>query len=183
MRAVSSLAAFSALVLVGTAAAASPSPQKVYQGLLTTRIPASELPAGFSSPRTVKNAPGPTPKRHHVVGEVEIDLNGGQSAIVFVVFPTKADALAAYSDGVRELKKTKGVVSVTSPAPGVPKPSVRVDAAANGLGITQVTLVAGNVEIATETALHGGKHGDRVGSLALAKAALRHLAAVERRAA
>jgi hypothetical protein len=180
MRPVCSLFALSALMLAG--AAANPSPQKVYQALLTTRISASELPAGFSSPRTVKNTPGPTPKRHHVVGEVEIDLNGGQSAIVYVVFPTKADALTAYDDGVRELKTTKGVVAVRSPAPGLPKPSVSVDASASGLGITQVTLVSGNVEIATETARHGGKHGDRAGTVTLAKAALRHLAAVERRA-
>ncbi len=181
MRAVCSLFALPALVLAGAAAAANPSSQKVYQALLTTRISTSELPAGFTSPRTVKNTPGPTPRRHHVVGEVEIDLNGGQSAIVYVVFPTKADALAAYDDGVRELKTTKGVVSFRSPAPGLPKPSVTVDASASGLGITQVTLVSGNVEIATETARHGGKHGDRAGTVVLAKAALRHLVAVERR--
>jgi hypothetical protein len=181
MRAVSSLVAIAALALAGTAAAASQSPQKVYQALLTTGISASELPAGFTSPRIVKNAPGPNPKRHHVVGEVEIDLNGGQSAIVYVVFPTRADALAAYTDGFRELKTTKGIVAVRSPAPGLPKPSVSVDASASGLGITQVTLVSGNVEIATETARHGGNHGDRAGTVALAKAALRHLAAIERR--
>ncbi len=181
MRAVCSLVALSALVLAGAAAAASPSPQKLYRALLSARVSASELPAGFSSPRTVNNTPGPNPRRHHVVGEVEIDLNGGQSAIVYVVFPTKTDALAAYSDGVRELKTTKGIVSVRSPAPGLQKPSVSVDASAQGLGITQVTLVSENVEIATETARHGGNHGDRAGAVALAKAALRHLAAVERR--
>jgi hypothetical protein len=180
MRAVSSLVATAALVLAGTAVAATPSPQKVYRALLSTRIAASELPAGFTSPRIMNNTPGPNPKRHHVVGEVEIDLNGGQSAIVYVVFPTKADALAAYNDGVRDLKTTQGVVSFRSPAPGLPKPSVTVDASASGLGLTQVTLASGNVEIATETARHGGKHGDRAGSLALAKAALRHLAVVER---
>jgi hypothetical protein len=183
MRAVSSFVALSALALAGTAAAASPSPEKVYRALLTARVLAPELPVGFKSPRIAKNAPGPIPKRHHVVGEVEIDLNGGQSAIVYVVFPTKADALAAYNDGVRELKTTQGVVAVRSPVPGLPKPSVSVDASAQGLGITQVTLVSGNIEIATETARHGGKHGDRAGALALAKAALRHLASVERRAA
>ena len=182
MRAACSFAALAALALAGTASGAGPSPQKLYRALLSARISASELPAGFSSPRTMNNAPGPNPKRHHVVGEVEIDLNGGQSAIVYVVFPTKADALAAYADGLRELKTTKGVTAVRSPVPGVPSPSVAVDASAQGLGITQVTLVSGNVEIATETARHGGKHGDRAGTVALAKAALRHLASIARRA-
>jgi hypothetical protein len=182
MRAASSLAAVVALALAGTAVAGNPSPQKLYQALLSTRMAVSELPAGFASPRSVKNSPGPNPRRHHVVGEVEIDLNGGQSAIVYVVFPTRADALGAYNDGIRELKTTKGVVSVRSPAPGLSKPSLTVDASVSGLGITQVTLVSGNVEIAAETAVHGGNHGDRVGTVRLAKAALRHLAAVERRA-
>ena len=181
MRAASSLAAIAALVLAGTAAAVNPSPQKVYRALLASRISASELPRGFARPRTAKNSPGPTPRRHHVVGEVEIDLNGGQSAIVYVVFPTRADALGAYNDGLRELKKTSGVVSVRSPVPGLAKPSVAVDASASGLGITQITLVSGNVEIAAETAMHGGEHGDRAGTVALAKAAIRHLALVGRR--
>ncbi len=181
MRAASSLVALAALVLAGTAAAASPSPQKVYRALLASRISPSELPRGFARPRTVKNVPGPNPRRHHVVGEVEIDLNGGQSAIVYVVFPTQADATAAYDDGLRELKTTKGVVSIRSPAPGLAKPSVAVDASAGGIGITQITLVSGNVEIAAETARHGGNHGDRAGTVALAKAALRHLALVARR--
>jgi hypothetical protein len=182
MRAGSELAALLvALALAGTAAAANPSPQRLYQALLSARISASELPAGFARPRTVKNSPGPNPRRHHVVGEVEIDLNGGQSAIVYVVFPTRADALAAYSDGVHDLKTTKGVVAVRSPVPGLAKPSVLADASASGIGITQVTLVSGSVEIATETAAHGGKHGDEAGTVRLAKAALRHLVTVGRR--
>jgi hypothetical protein len=181
MRAASRLVAAVAALALGAAAvaaAAGPSPQKLYRALLTARFSA---PAGFSVTRTVEKTPGPNPRRHHVAGEVEIDLNGGQGAIVYVVFPTGADALAAYGDGLRGLKTIKGVVSVRSSVPGLPRPSLLVDASANGLGVTQVTFVSGTVEIATETAVRGGTHGDEAGTVRLAQAALRHLAAVERR--
>jgi hypothetical protein len=129
------------MALVGVAAALSatervPSPQALYRALLTDRLSQSELPAGFSSPRTKAKRPEPggNPQRHHVVGEVEIDLNGGRARIVYAIFPTRADALANHAAGVQGLKSIKGITKVQSPVPGFPKPSLILDASLKSPG-------------------------------------------------
>jgi len=159
-----------------------PSPQALYKALLAAQLPQSELPAGFSSAEAKPKQTAGNPKRHHAVGEVEIDFNGG-AGIVYVIFPTRADALANHGDGVRALKTQKGVTKVQSPVPGLPNPSVILNASLNGLGVTQVSFVADSVEINAQTLRPNAKSGDVKKTLSLARFAIQHLKTVEQHAA
>jgi hypothetical protein len=79
-------------------------PTALYQALLTTPIAGSSLPSGFAPPvGAQKVAASPESKAHHVVGAIKVFLNGGADRGVayfagayYVVFRTRADALAAY---------------------------------------------------------------------------------------
>jgi hypothetical protein len=115
-----------------------------------------------------------------VVGDVEISLNGDRARIVYVIFPAQADALGNHADGVRQLKTEKGIVKVQSPVPGLPKPSVLVNASVNGLGVTQVSFVFGDAEIAVQTLRPNARSGYVKSTLSLAGFALDHLRAVAR---
>ena len=170
------------LSLVGIpAAAAAPTPKALYTALLTSPIPRSQLPAGLQSPRVKSKsiAAGSNPSRHHVVGEVEVNLNSGQAKIVLVVFPTRGDALGNHADGVKGLTAVTGI-RVQLSAPGLPGPSLIINGSENGLGVTQVSFVAGNVGMNAQATRLNSKSGDIQGTLSLARFALRHLRAVQR---
>jgi hypothetical protein len=164
-------------------ATAALSPKALYKALLTAHLPESELPPGFSSPRTKAKPPGPNTRRYHVVGEVEIDLNSGRARIVYVIFPTRADAVGKYTAGLRGLRTTQGVTKVHSPAPGFRQPSVIITGSANGVGVTQVSFLAKSVEINAQTLRPNAESGDVKKTLTLAHFALQHLKTVERRTA
>jgi hypothetical protein len=170
-------------LLVGSAAlalAASVTPQALLHGLLTQPVRKSELPAGVTKTEVSKRQPGTTSRHHHVAGEVEIVLGGPHGGrVVYVVFPTHADALANHAEGVRELKSVGGVRKVKKQLPGLPKPNLLVDASVNLIGITQVSLVTGNLEIAAQSVVPNAPSGSERDAIALAKFALRHLHAVE----
>jgi len=154
-----------------SAVAAVPTPKALYKALL-------ESPVAGAKPRAVQ--PGPNSTRHHVVGEAEIDYAGGSKRIVYVVFPTHADAVGNHADGVRQLKAIHGISKIEKPVPGLPKPSVLVDASEGRLGVTQVTFVAGNVEIAAQSIKANAKDGDEKVAKSVAQLALRHLRSVEK---
>jgi len=170
------------LVAGAAVLAVSVAPQALVHALLTQPVRRSELPAGVTKVDVRTRQPGSTSKRHHVVGEVELDLagaNGGR--VVYVVFPTRADALGNYDDGLRALKTLGGVEKVRKTLTGLPQPSILVDASVNAVGITQVTYVTGNVEIAAQSLKIKAPNGGEKTALALASFALRHLHAVEAR--
>jgi len=124
-------------------------------------------------------AAGSNPRRHHVVGAVEVNLNSGHARIVYVIFPTRADALGNQTDGVKGLKAVKGI-KVQLSAPGFPKPSLIINGSENGMGVTQVSFVAGNVGVNAQTTRPNSNSGDIHGTLGLARFALRHLRAFQR---
>jgi hypothetical protein len=155
-----------------TAVAAVPSPKGLYMTLL-------ESPVAGAKPTAVR--PGANSKRHHVVGEVEIDFAGGSKRIVYVVFPTHADAVGNHADGVRALKTIHGISKIEKSVRGLPKPSVLVDARDGGLGVTQVTFVVDNVEIATQSIRRGAKTGDEKAAKNVAQLALQHLRSIQKR--
>jgi hypothetical protein len=167
--------------LVAALALTSLTPGALVRALLTQPVRHSELPAGVSKVDVRKRQPGSTSKHHHVVGEVELDLtgkNGGR--IVYVVFPTHADALANYADGLKALKTVGGVEKVRKTLPNLPQPSILVDASVNAVGITQVTYATGNVEVAAQSLKIKAPNGGEQAALGLARFALRHLHAVEK---
>jgi len=168
--------------LLAALALSSIAPQALVHALLTVPTHRSDLPAGVTKVEARTRQPGAASKRHHVVGEVELDLtgkNGGR--IVYVVFPAHADALGNYADGLRALKTVGGVEKVRKTLSGLPQPSVLVDASVNAVGITQVTYVTENVEIAAQSLEIKAPNGGEQKALALARFALRHLHAVETR--
>ena len=161
-------------LLVTTAVAVltgSPSPKALYQALL-------ESPVSGARPVVVQR--GFNSKRHHVVGEVEIDFGGGRTRILYGVFPTRADAVADLADGVAGLKNVHGVSKVEKSVPGFPKPSLLVDATQNGLGVTQLTFVSGNVVSVAQLLKPKAKNGGEKVATSVAQLALRHLRSVEK---
>lgn len=108
----------SAPALGGTATA--PSPTRVYQRLLTTSIPDSALPSGFYSSSVGIYKPSSQAQKHHAVGGVEIDLNGGDAALIYLVFATRADAVADWNDAnLRSHAKSTLVPPAGFPGPGL----------------------------------------------------------------
>jgi hypothetical protein len=173
----------SGTVLAGVASvppvtARTASPQTLYKALLATPLTKSQLPAGFHSAKVKAKANGPTPSRHHAVGEVEVILDSGQARVVYVIFPTRANALGNHADGVKALKTMKGL-KVQLSAPGVPTPSLIINSSENGLEVTQVSFVAGNVEINAQTFSSSATGGDVESTLRLALFALRHINALK----
>jgi hypothetical protein len=159
---------FVAVPTVATAAQVT-SPRALYKALLAGAIPRSQLPAGFHSSTTNAIQIGALQKRHHAVGEVSIDLSDDDqnASIVYVVFPTRADALGNFADGLKDIRTQKGV-TIGGAARGLPKPSVVVRISGLGQRVTQVSFVVGNVGVnafsvrglpeATSLALLGLKH-------------------------
>jgi hypothetical protein len=98
-----------AVIMTGTVFVASGSgghatPSALYQALITAAIPASSLPPGFSPPvGAQRSAASPSSKAHHVVGVVQVFLNGGAyrgvpyaAGAYYEVFRSRQDALADY---------------------------------------------------------------------------------------
>jgi hypothetical protein len=161
-----------ALAASAPGAAARPSPDKLYDALLAAKgngvLPTATQPGGQS-------------RRHHAVGEMLISYKSSLSRIAYVVFPTHADALANFADGIAALKKIRLIRKVERRLPGLPRPSVRVDASAGGVGVTQITFVAGNVEVAGQSVRRKATSGNVKLANRLAQVALNHLRSVEQR--
>lgn len=155
------------------AASAAPSPKALYNALLVQAVKGA-------TPTPTR--PGSQAKRHHVVGELLINFSGGRSRIAYVVFPTHADALGNYEDGIRALKFIHSVRKIKTLIPGLPKPSVLVNASQSGIGVTQITFVSGNVELVSQTVRLNAQGGNEKLAKTLAVLALTHLRKVEKTA-
>src|SRR5579859_1594362 len=162
-----------ALATAVAASAGSPSPKALYNALLVSPV---------SGVTPTPTRAGSNSRRHHVVGEMLINFDGGHSRIAYVVFPTHADALANYADGIQALKKIRSVRKVEKSVVGLPRPSVLVDATQSGIGVTQVSFVFDNVEMAAQSIRINAKSGNEKLARSLAALALRHLRSVEKTA-
>ena len=162
-----------AALVAAVAASAAPSPKALYNALLV-----STVKGVMSTPAR----PGSQAKRHHVVGEMLFNFLDGHSRIAYVVFPTHADALGNYADGLRALKSIPAVKKIVKPVPGLPKPSILVDASQTGVGVTQVSLVVDNVEIAAQSLRLQAKSGNEKLAKSLALLAIKHLKSIEKTA-
>ncbi len=149
-------------------------PAVLYQSLLQTPVAASSLPAGYRSPRVGAATPSARAKLHHVLGEVDVlaSKNGSVGArVTYIVFPTHADALADWTDGLRHSPKTHLL-----PPSSVPQPAVMFNAPATAkvaYGATVLGHLTGNLIVEVETtSLSNAAHGDEQGAIALARFAL-----------
>jgi hypothetical protein len=156
-------------------------PQRVLGALPAAKVGASALPHGYRSPQVAAYTVTAAAKAHHAVGGAQIVADGGNEAIIYIVFRTKADAKADFAHANLAGK-------ATSSAPGsVPKPSIVVNTSATGtlggknvtIGITDVAFVQGNVLVqAATTSTSSKEHGDVAGAFALAQFASKHLKSV-----
>jgi hypothetical protein len=162
------------------------SPKALYEALSKVPKGKAVLPNGYQSPTIGRVPLTPNAKRHHAVGAVGIDLAkpGTLGAgILFIVFPTRADALADWNEGVRRLPKTR-----LRPPSFFPKPSVMVNASvtlgnapSRPIGTTRLAFVVENIIIEVDTSSTSSTtHGDVLGAIALAQFAGRHLNSVTR---
>jgi hypothetical protein len=170
------------LVLAGAAFAVPAAhsalpPAALLQSLLNTPVTASSLPAGYGSPSVITGTPSARAKSHHVLGEVDVLATKAGTAgarVLYIVFPTHADALADWNDGLRHSPKTRLL-----PPTSVPQPAVMFNLPATATmkyGATIVGHLTGNLIIEVETSSTASIiHGDVSGASALAKFGLAHL--------
>jgi len=173
--------AVAALVAPTAQSRTARTPQQLLQALLTEKVAPSALPHGYRSPQVTPYAVTATAKSHHAVGGAEILADGGNEAIIYIVFRTRADAKGDFSHANLAGRST-------SAAPkALPKPSIVVNTSATGtvkgklvtIGITDVAFVQGNVIVqAATTSTSSTKHGDVAGAVALARFASKHLRSV-----
>jgi hypothetical protein len=156
-------------------------PQQVLHALLTARVGAKALPHGYRSPHVTPYTVTATAKGHRAVGGAEILADGGNEAVIYIVFATPADAKADFAHA-----NLAGKATAAGPKT-IPKPSIVVNTSAAGtvngkhvvIGITDVAFVQGNVLVqAATTSPSSRKHGDVAGAVALARFASQHLRSV-----
>jgi hypothetical protein len=163
------------------------SPKALYQALLKIPKTPTALPAGYQSPALGPSPPSPVAKSHHVVGEVAIGLSkkGTDGArILYIIFPTRADALADWNHGTSALPRPR-----LPPPSSVPKPAAMFNAAAHprnaagktlSVGTTTLAYVTGTIIVEIDTSsLATLKHGDPAAMPLLAQFAVAHLKSVE----
>lgn len=184
--AVTALVALAATCMFATTASASLSPQRLYTKLVTTAYPDSQLPKGFFSAKVSMGSPSDNAKKYHVVGEVEVAVDGPDpdDGVIYEVFPNAADAR-----GLLAHPKLDGHVKLVGKVPGYSR-SVWMTGSITGKnalgktitnGVTLLAVAKGNVlvEAFTDSA-DNENSGNTPAALALLKSALRHLAKVNK---
>jgi hypothetical protein len=178
-------------VVAGTAVAAVAassafaSPSGLYTALLTTSYRDSELSSDFSAAKVSLLKPTNHAKSHHVVGEVEVDLNGPDpgDAILYAVFPSAHDARADLA------QKPVNGGHLVGKVPGYKIPSALYAGTVSGKnafgqsvknGVTAAGVVKGSVLVAALTSSADNPDSGNVpAALALLRSGLRHLSRVE----
>jgi hypothetical protein len=162
------------------------SPKALYKALLKVPKGTTALPNGYQSPTLGPITPSAVAKSHHVIGEVAIDVTKKGSAgasILYIVFPTHADALADWNAGSRRIPKTR-----LAPPSFVPKPTAMFNAPvtaknaagkAVSFGTTTLVYVTGNIIVEVVTSSTAStKQGDILGTIGLAQFGSNPLASV-----
>ena len=160
------------------------SPRVLLNRLLTTAIKSRELPSGYYSAKVGVTTPSAQAKKHHVVGDVEIDFDSGDASVIYVVLPTRKDALGDWYDS-DIFKKAKSRLPAP---PNLPKPSGIFNTSVSGKnafgkkvtnGVTIVGFVSQNVIVSAVTiSTDNTESGDVPSAITLARFALRHLSAL-----
>jgi hypothetical protein len=180
------LLAFGAGAAFGARDSASPS--ALYRALLTTPINASQLPSGFFSASPGIGEPSSNSKSHHIVGEVDVDVDSGDAAIIYEVFPSRASAVADWNASKPSFKK---VAKSTMAAPSTfPWPAIILNGSITGKnafgktvtnGITTLAFTSHNVIVEAATiSTSNTQSGDIPGAIQLGHFALKHLNALRK---
>jgi hypothetical protein len=157
--------------------------QQLYRQLLRTPVVESELPAGFTQPRTGSLDPGTGPKSFGAVGAVAVDVHGPDSGngIAYTVYPSAADARRGFDHRVPSASAAFHTTDTPTDF-GYPAQCFNLTGTTNGqqYGATNCIVLVGNVEVAGTSAIAGsGDQGDVDVAAALARAGIGHLLLVQ----
>jgi hypothetical protein len=112
---------------------------RIYSALLKPPK-SSTLPSGLEGAVTTSSKLSPGSRKHHAVGAV-VTTNGG-GLVGFLVFPTRADALA----DLKAFPPNSGPIKLAGKAPAdFPKPSYLLSARGNGYTVRYVVFVQDNI--------------------------------------
>jgi hypothetical protein len=165
-----------ALVAGSTAADTAKSPSALYSALLKAKVKA--LPHGYKKPVVTKYTVTPGAKAHHAVGGVAIVGDGGNEAVIYIIFATAADARLDWNH-----RNTKNIRVSAAPS-SLPKPSLVANTSSpetigtktQTIGLTDTTCLVGNVIVQGVTSsTTNSRQGDPAGSAALTLFAVKHL--------
>lgn len=185
--------AAAAVLALSIAATASASPKGLYQNLLTSPFPDSALPSGFSSAKIGVSALDATDRKFHVVGAVQVEINGPDVgyAIVYGVHDNPRNALAGFRNGSRKCGTHVDGCTIVGKIPGYKIPSVIATGSLHGKnafgkdvtnGVTIMAVSAGSVNVqAISLSADNEASGDFVAARKLLAAGLAHLRLVESR--
>lgn len=177
-----------ATLTITAAATGARSPHSLYTKLLTTAYPDSQLPNGMFSAKVSLSQPSANGRRYHVVGEVQVAVDGPDpdDGITYMVFPNAADAHADFTHPSVTDAHERPVGNV----PGYRIPSRWYVGSVTGKnafgktitnGITALFVQKGNVLVGAVTdSADNTDSGNTPAALQLLKSALKHLAAVSR---
>ena len=171
------------LVVVGAAAAIPTA--NLYAALLTTTYPKAQLPGGFTSAKVSRLTPNKQGHRDHVVGEVQVAVDGPDATdgIFFVVYPSasaaKGDLARANVSGTLHLAASQVPTYPTLPGRvyngRIAGPTVMGGKVTDGF--TLVIVAERNVLVEAFTAsADRTDSGNEPAALLLLKSALHHLA-------
>lgn len=171
-----------AVVPGASGAAGARSPEALLSALVKAPVGKTALPHGYRSPVVSTYQVSATAKKNHAIGGVQIVADGGNEAVIYLVFATAADAK-------RDWAKANFAGNHTTPTPkSMPQPSLIIEATTTGtskgktikVGLTDVGCLQGNVIVQGITSsIKNTRQGDTPGALALELYALKHLKSVQ----
>ena len=178
------------VVLVGslaTTASAAPSPPTLYRRLLVQPFPVAQLPSSLRSPARLSRLDTAALARFEgALGGVRVTLSKGPSTIDYVIFPTHAEALAAWLARVEDHEsgdQQSWAASDTTPV--LPTPSrlyLGLEFFGGGQRLTTLAFFVDGPALieATTTVTAAAVHYNKANTVTLARVAHAHLLEVER---
>lgn len=183
MKLAAGLVVLACAVVVASQAAQASSPQALYRDLLTKQF--TGLPSGYYSAKVGSDSLSDKDKRHHAVGAVLVNIDSGDAAVDYVVYPSVSDVASRWREPPT---KPKDVVQfqVVGTVPGYGKTRSRwVNATIEGNnvfgkkvrnGLTLMYVQRRNViVIAATVSTDNEASGDVPAAIKLVRAGIAHL--------
>jgi hypothetical protein len=171
------------VAVAASSAARSASPQSLYRDLLTK--PYTGLPSGYYSAKVGADSLNEKDKRHHAVGAVLVNIDSGDAAVDYVIYPGASDVAARWREPPT---KPEGVVQfqVMGTVPGYGRTRSRwINATVEGSnafgkkvrnGLTVMYVQQRNViVIAATVSTDNDTSGDVPATIKLMKSGIAHL--------
>src|ERR1700758_2985229 len=96
-------------VATASGATAEKSPQALYFRLLRTPVTTSELPPGFLTAAVGRGQLSARAQKFHAIGEADLTIDDGHAFVDFIVFPSRAAAIADWKDSKSDFRKNTDV--------------------------------------------------------------------------